>query len=135
MPIPLGLARVHGRSMEPTLVDGDRLLVRYGATPSEGDVVVVRLPKDDDGAERPLAVKRAAWRQVCADGTPGWWVERDNPTEGVDSWLVGTIPDADVLAVMWTRLPRIPGWLPSGPLAVVHAVRGTLAGLATRLGG
>lgn len=92
----VGLARVHGRSMAPTLHPGDRLLVRYDASPRAGDVVVVRLP---DGT---LAVKRATVR----DGA-GWWVDRDNPSEGVDSARVGTIPDADVLAVVLARLwPR-----------------------------
>jgi signal peptidase I len=88
-----GLAVVRGRSMQPTLSDGDRLLVRHAAAARVGDVVVVRLP---DGV---VAVKRAAFRQ---DG--GWWVERDNPHEGVDSWQVGAIPDADVLAVVRARV-------------------------------
>src|SRR6478735_1493502 len=39
-----GLVVVRGRSMRPTLLDGDRLLVRHGATPRVGDLVVVRLP-------------------------------------------------------------------------------------------
>ena len=96
----LGLARVHGRSMLPTLCAGDRLLVRYDVLPRAGQVVVVRFP---DGT---LAVKRATVR----DGA-GWWVERDNPREGTDSATVGTIPDNDVLAValgrMWPRPRRL----------------------------
>ena len=88
-----GLAVVRGRSMRPTLRDGDRLLVRHGAAPRAGDLVVVRLP---DGV---VAVKRATMRR---DG--GWWVERDNPDEGVDSWQVGAIPEADVLAVVRLRV-------------------------------
>ena len=88
-----GLAVVRGRSMRPTLHDGDRLLVRHGAAPRAGDLVVVRLP---DGV---VAVKRATMRR---DG--GWWVERDNPDEGVDSWQVGAIPEADVLAVVRLRV-------------------------------
>ena len=89
----IGLAVVSGRSMEPTLYAGDRLLVRYDAAPRPGDLVVVRLP------DRPVAVKRASRR------TPeGWWVERDNPAEGVDSWLVGAVPDEDVLARVVLRL-------------------------------
>ena len=96
----LGLARVHGRSMLPTLRAGDRLLVRYDVPPRAGQVVVVRFP---DGT---LAVKRATVR----DGA-GWWVERDNPVEGTDSAIVGTIPDTDVLAValgrMWPRPRRL----------------------------
>jgi hypothetical protein len=96
-----GWARVHGRSMEPTLRPGDRLLVRHGARPRRGQVCVIRLP---DGT---LAVKRAAFRRE-----QGWWVERDNPGEGVDSWSVGAVPDRDVLAVVllraWPR-PRLLG--------------------------
>jgi signal peptidase I len=88
-----GVAVVRGRSMRPTLYDGDRLLVRHGATPRAGDLVVVRLP---DGV---VAVKRATRREPG-----GWWVERDNPREGVDSWRVGAIPDADVIAVVRRRL-------------------------------
>jgi signal peptidase I len=84
---------VRGRSMQPTLYDGDRLLLRHGATPRTGQLVVVRLP---DGV---VAVKRA----TSHDAT-GWWVERDNPREGVDSWSVGAIPDRDVLGVVRARL-------------------------------
>ena len=50
-----------------------------------------------------LAVKRATARQA-RDGGAGWWVERDNPREGVDSWSVGAIPDADVVAVVRSRV-------------------------------
>ena len=88
-----GLAVVRGRSMQPTLYDGDRLLVHHGGTPRVDDLVVVRLP---DGV---VAVKRATLREPGA-----WWVERDNPEEGVDSWSVGAIPDAAVVAVVRARL-------------------------------
>lgn len=90
----LGTAVVRGRSMVPTLADGDLLLISYGRRPRAGDLVVVRLP---DG--RPLSVKRAVHRTA-----QGWWVERDNPDEGVDSWSVGAIPDRDVVAVVRVRL-------------------------------
>jgi hypothetical protein len=94
--------------MEPTLRDGDRLLVRYGSPPRVGALAVVRLP------DRPVAVKRVVRRE-----RDGWWVERDNPAEGVDSWLVGAIRDDDVLAVVvcrvwpWGRRTALPG--PSAP--------------------
>jgi signal peptidase I len=102
VPAPLalwGLAVVRGRSMQPTLYDGDRLLLRHGAPPRAGQLVVVRLP---DGV---VAVKRAVSHDAA-----GWWVERDNPREGVDSWSVGAIPDADVIGVVRARLwpPRRP---------------------------
>ena len=91
----VGLARVHGRSMEPTLRAGDLLVVAHGLRPRAGGLAVVRLP---DGT---VAVKRAT-----SYGPEGWWVERDNPREGVDSWSVGAIPDADVVARVLVRLPR-----------------------------
>ena len=89
----LGLAVVRGRSMQPTYVEGDRLLLVHGARARVGRPAVVRLP---DGV---VAVKRVVRREPG-----GWWVERDNPAEGVDSWLVGAIPDEAVLAVVVARV-------------------------------
>ncbi len=88
-----GFAVVRGRSMEPTLRDGDRLLVRHGAAPRIGGLAVVRLP---DGV---VAVKRVAHREG-----DGWWVERDNPAAGIDSWSVGVIADGDVIARVTARV-------------------------------
>ena len=68
----LGFAIVRGRSMQPTYVDGDRLLLVHGAQARVGRPAVVRLP---DGV---VAVKRVVRREPG-----GWWVERDNPAEGV----------------------------------------------------
>jgi hypothetical protein len=83
--------------MRPTLTAGDLLLVRWGARPRIGALVVVALP-----AGRPVSVKRAVGRR---DG--GWWVERDSAVEGVDSWTFGALPDAAVLAVVLARVwPR-----------------------------
>jgi hypothetical protein len=99
----LGVAVVSGRSMEPTLRDGDRVLVMWGGRPRPGRLAVVRLPPSERGP-RPLSVKRVTG---TAPGEPGaWWVERDNPAEGVDSWQVGGIPEADVLGRVLLRLPR-----------------------------
>jgi len=98
----VGVAVVRGRSMEPRLHEGDRLLVLYGAAPRAGRLALVRLP-DGPAGPRPVAVKRVTGP---APGEPGsWWVERDNPREGVDSWLVGGIPEADVLGLILTRVP------------------------------
>jgi signal peptidase I len=83
--------------MEPTLREGDRLIVRYGARPRPGQVVIVRLPE-----RAGLSVKRLLRREP-----DGWWVERDNPAEGVDSWLVGAIPADELIAVAVARIwPR-----------------------------
>jgi Peptidase S24-like len=84
--------------MLPTLRDGDRLLVRYGAEPEPrpGSLVIVALPGD-----RPMSVKRLVRHEP--DG--GWWVERDNRREGVDSWQVGAVPAGGLEAVVVARLP------------------------------
>ena len=79
--------------MLPTLRDGDRLLVRYSRDARPGALVVVSLP------DRPLSVKRLVRREP-----EGWWVERDNPREGVDSWLVGAVPVDGLVAVVVARL-------------------------------
>lgn len=96
----LGVAVVRGPSMQPTLREGDRLLVRYGATPRPGRVVVVRY------ADGVVAVKRAVERR-----RHGWWVRGDASHDvapgAVDSRYWGEIPDADVLAVVLARVwPR-----------------------------
>lgn len=104
---------VRGRSMLPTLREGDRLLVRHGGSPRPGRLVVVRLP---DGV---TAVKRATRRDPG-----GWWVERDNPREGVDSWAVGAVPDTDLVATVLCRVwPLRP--LSRGPHPARPRRRGT----------
>jgi hypothetical protein len=39
------------------------------------------------------------------DGSDGWWVERDNPREGLDSWAVGAIPADGIRARVIWRVP------------------------------
>lgn len=102
--------------MLPTLRAGDRLLARWGGVDRARDherlvgrIAVVRLPPGPDGP-RPLAVKRLAFATE-----QGWWVERDNPLVGVDSWLVGAIPPADVVALVVARGWPRPGRLPPAP--------------------
>ncbi len=94
----IGLAVVRGRSMAPTLRDGDRLLIAHGAGPRPGRLAVVRF---DDGV---VAVKR-----LDHDTADGWWVTRDNPREGRDSWSAGAAPD--VLAIVLGRVWPRPGLL------------------------
>lgn len=96
------MALVRGRSMEPTLREGDRLLVRYAVAPRPGDLAVVRF------ADGVVAVKR-----LDHHGPEGWWVTRDNPREGRDSWSASAVPDADVLARVRLRLWPRPGRLPT----------------------
>ena len=112
----VGLARVRGDSMRPTLVPGDRLLVRYGATVRPGRLVLARF------ADGTLAVKRAAELRTTGAGEPGWWVVSEDPASGVDSRHRGPVPGQDVIAVVVARLwprPRLLGAGPGGRPGVV----------------
>jgi Peptidase S24-like len=95
-----GFALVRGRSMLPTLQDGDRLFIRYGVAPRPGRIAVIRLP-----GRAGLSVKR-----IGRSDAGGWWIERDNPVEGVDSWQVGPVRADAVVAVALCRIwpkPRL----------------------------
>ena len=85
--------------MLPTLHPGDLLLVRAGAEPRPGALVVADLP----GGRGP-GVKRAARREP-----EGWWLERDSPSVGTDSWLFGAVGDDAVTGVVRARLWPRPG--------------------------
>lgn len=88
--------------MEPTLHDGDRLLVRRGSRlVRPGALVVVRLPDGPDGP-RPVAVKRL--RRVERSGA--LWVESDATGVGIDSWTLGALPPDHLLGRVVVRLPR-----------------------------
>lgn len=81
---------------------GDLLIVDAHAPPTPGSLVVVRLP---DGTP---AVKRLVRHEP-----DGWWVERDNPRTGTDSWSVGAIAEADLLGVVRARVwPSPRGYRP-----------------------
>jgi hypothetical protein len=105
--VTLGVVKVRGRSMEPTLHTGDRLVVLRGAPPRVGRMAVVRLPPDDDGMPRPLAIKRVT-RRDPADPTR-FWVEADNQTATgvVDSWTLGHgFCRAEIRALVLFRVPQ-----------------------------
>ncbi|MCJ1678108.1 nickel-type superoxide dismutase maturation protease [Streptomyces sp. APSN-46.1] len=95
----LEVVEVTGPSMVPTLLHGDRLVVRHGAVVRPGDVVVLRHPFQQD----LLVVKRAVERRPG-----GWWVLGDNPyNETGDSTDYGTVPEELVLATAVLRFrPR-----------------------------
>jgi hypothetical protein len=87
--------------MRPSLRPGDRLLVRYGAQPRPGALVLARF------ADGTLAVKRAVERRTSRTGAPAWWLLSDNPDAGVDSRHRGPVAESDVLAVVRARVwPR-----------------------------
>ncbi len=88
--------------MLPTLREGDRVLVRYGARVRPGALVVARFP---DGT---LAVKRAHEQRRTASGAAGWWLLSDNLAEGVDSRHRGPVADDQVLGVVRLRVWPFP---------------------------
>lgn len=100
----LTVATARGRSMEPTLHEGDRLLVLRGVAPRPGHLALVRLPDGPDGP-RPPSVKRISGSSPRVDG--GWWVDRDNPKAGLDSWELGPVRDDAVLGRVLIRLPDV----------------------------
>ena len=68
-----------------------------------GTLRSIRLPDGEQGP-RPLSVKRVTGRDPKT--RQGWWVERDNPREGVDSWHVGALSDADIEGLVLKRVPQ-----------------------------
>ena len=95
MRLPWLRVAVTGQSMLPALAPGEWLLVRRGAPPRPGAVVVVRRP------ER-LVVKRVT--RLTDDGRV--WVEGDNAHASDDSRTYGAVPAADVLGeVRWRYWP------------------------------
>jgi signal peptidase I len=114
MAVGLGVVVVRGRSMEPTLHTGDRMVVLHGAPPLLGRLAIVRLPPDDDGMPRPLAVKRVTGRDPADPRR--YWVESDNQRiSGVaDSWThgIGSLAREQIRAIVLFRIPhrfRLPG--------------------------
>lgn len=89
--------------------EGDLLLALWGLRVRPGQVAVVRLPPDASGRPRPVSVKRVSGPDP--DAAQRWWLDSDNPREGVTSFEVGSIADEDVLAVVLVRLFPRPRWL------------------------
>lgn len=89
--------------------DGDLLVAVWGSRVRAGRVAVVRLPPDAAGHPRPLSVKRVIGPDP--DAPQRWWLDSDNPREGVTSFEVGSIDDSDVLGVVVFRLFPRPRWL------------------------
>lgn len=122
--VGLGLVKVRGRSMEPTLHAGDRLVVLRGVRPRLGRLAIVRLPEDDNGAARPLAVKRVTRRDP--DDPTRYWVEADNQSAVgvVDSWTLGHgLPRSEVRAVVLFRVPSSPVIGVPSPWVALRRVR------------
>lgn len=87
---PLRRVAVHGESMAPGLLPGDRLLVSALGAIRVGDVVALRDPRD----MRRVLVKRVA----SVDGTSRTVVVHgDNPAASTDSRAFGPVRLASLL--------------------------------------
>jgi SOS-response transcriptional repressor LexA len=84
---------VSGHSMEPTLLDGDWLIVDRQARAARGSVVVVRDPRSDGR----IVVKRV--REVGTDSQ--LLLESDHPAHADE--VIGPVSPADVLGVAVLR--------------------------------
>ena len=112
----LDVVEVRGRSMSPSLLPGDRLLV-VRARPRPGDVV---LAPDPRAPGREL-VKRVDWV-----GASGIHLRGDNPAASTDARAFGAIPAA---AIGWRAVARYwplgrAGLIPAAPRLVLAAEGG-----------
>lgn len=88
------VVEVRGRSMVPTLLPGDRLLVARTAAPRAGQIVLAPDPRD---ARREL-IKRVA--RIEADGVE---LRGDDPTASTDARTFGRVP---VGSIRWRAVLR-----------------------------
>lgn len=88
------VVEVRGRSMVPTLLPGDRLLVARTTAPRPGQIVLAADPRD---ARREL-VKRVV--RIDADGVE---LRGDEPTASTDARTFGRVP---LTSVRWRAVLR-----------------------------
>jgi len=92
MRLPLGLYRVSGHSMHPTLRHGQLLVGSRRRAPEPGDIIVIY-------RHQPL-IKRLVRVEPA-----GYWIEGDNPPGSTDSRNFGYIEPKYLDAVIiWPRL-------------------------------
>ncbi len=89
----LDVVEVRGRSMEPSLWPGDRLLV-VRAAPRVGDVVL---------APDPRAPDRELIKRVTRIDGDGVWLAGDNPARSTDARTFGALAAAEV---RWRAVAR-----------------------------
>ncbi len=107
--------RIQGESMIPTLAPGDVVLVWIGpgtaGRATVGSVVIARVPSEN-GVGEELVVKRVAAIEATGD-TNRWVIVGDNARASRDSHSYGPVPAARLVGVVWFRVYRTPGRVPS----------------------
>lgn len=105
---------VQGRSMEPTLYDGDLVLTRQRAEYAVGDLVVY-----------PIATNKAVIHRIIDGSVADGWITQGDNNDRPDAWVV---PNDGILGEYWFMIPRVGvglEWLREHPLpfaAVVGSV-------------
>lgn len=96
------VVHVHGRSMEPTLIDGDRLICSR-REPRRIGAIVVRDTGEATSARR-FQIKRlvaieGAQRAGKVVPRAQCWIEGDNKSESGDSRVFGPVPRQQLVSV------------------------------------
>ncbi len=95
---PAAYVIVSGKSMEPTLHNGDFVVALRKSSYRVGDVVAYRIPEGDPGAGS-LVIHRV----IGGSGGAGYVTQGDN-REGRDLWEP---KPRDILGSMFVRVPRV----------------------------
>lgn len=107
--------RIQGESMIPSLAPGDVVLVWIGPgiphRATVGSVVIARVPSQN-GVGEELVVKRVAAVEMSGD-TSRWVIVGDNAGASRDSHNYGPVTAARLVGVVWFRIYRTPGRVPS----------------------
>jgi signal peptidase I len=93
---PAGYVLISGTSMEPTLQDGDLVIVRARDTYAQGDIAAFRVPQGEPGAGR-LVIHR-----IVGGSTVDGFVMKGDNKQLPDDWRP---TPTDVVGTLWLVLP------------------------------
>lgn len=92
-----GVTTVGGRSMNPTLADGDLLLVSFTATPKDGDMIILDTSDMEGWNNSSTQIVKRYYAEYSTDG---YYVLGDNPDHSYDSRHFGEIDKDRLVGVV-----------------------------------